>query len=54
MGSGKTCPHDQESRLFLSGTKVREMLEAGEKPPHEFTREEVADILIDAYAKEND
>ena len=54
MGSGKTCPHDQESRLFLSGTKVREMLEAGEKPPHEFTREEVADILIDAYAKETD
>jgi sulfate adenylyltransferase len=54
MGSGKTCPHDQESRLFLSGTKVREMLENGEKPPHEFTREEVADILIDAYSKEND
>jgi sulfate adenylyltransferase len=54
MGSGKTCPHDQESRLFLSGTKVREMLEAGEKPPHEFTREEVADILIDAYAKETE
>jgi sulfate adenylyltransferase len=54
MGSGKTCPHDQESRLFLSGTKVREMLANGEKPPHEFTREEVADILIDAYAKETD
>jgi len=54
MGSGKTCPHEAESRLFLSGTKVREMLEAGEKPPHEFTREEVADILIDAYRKEAD
>jgi sulfate adenylyltransferase len=54
MGSGKTCPHEQESRLFLSGTKVREMLENGEKPPHEFTREEVADILIDAYAKETE
>ncbi len=54
MGSGKTCPHEAESRLFLSGTKVREMLEAGEKPPHEFTRDEVAEILIDAYAKEND
>jgi sulfate adenylyltransferase len=52
MGSNKTCPHPQESRLFLSGTKVREMLEAGESPPHEFTREEVAKILIDAYKEE--
>jgi ATP sulfurylase len=25
------------------------MLEAGEKPPHEFSRDEVAEILIDAY-----
>jgi ATP sulfurylase len=33
---------------------VREMLAQGETPPHEFTREEVAEILIEAYRKEGD
>ncbi len=46
MVSNKTFPNIEGDRIFLSGTKVREMLVAGERPPIEFTRAEVADILI--------
>ncbi|MEN3332869.1 MAG: sulfate adenylyltransferase [Blastocatellia bacterium] len=51
MASNKTCPHDSAEHVTLSGTKVRELLAAGTPPPREFSRPEVAQILIAAMRK---
>lgn len=53
MASFKTCPHTNDDRLLLSGTKVREMLRAGQAPPPEFTRPELAEILVRAMRESN-
>lgn len=46
------CSHAQKEHLHLSGTKVRDMLKNGIRPPAEFSRKEVIDILMD-WAKGN-
>jgi sulfate adenylyltransferase len=46
MATAKTSPSNPEERIHLSGTKVREMLKNGKTPPPEFSRPEVAEILV--------
>jgi sulfate adenylyltransferase len=45
----RDCPHSNEDYLMLSGTKVRELLAGGEALPPEFSRPEVAKILMEYY-----
>ncbi len=45
--------HSKEDFVLLSGTKVREMLGQGMAPPPEFSRPEVADILMEYYQSIN-
>jgi len=52
--SAKTCPHGKDDWVFLSGTQVREMLARGEMLPEEFTRPEVARVLLEGVKQQND
>jgi len=50
MASMKTCPHDAEDRLLLSGTKLRKALSENAEVPDNFSRPEVLEILREYYA----
>ena len=53
MATGKTCPHDADDRLAISGTRLREMFASGETIPAEFSRPEVVDVLREYYDGEH-
>jgi sulfate adenylyltransferase len=50
MASERTCPHDQNDRLLLSGTKLRQALSDGAEIPVEFSRPEVLQVLRKYYS----
>jgi sulfate adenylyltransferase len=50
MASSRTCPHDAQHRLLLSGTKLRKMLSEDQPVPPNFSRPEVLTILRAYYA----
>ena len=52
MASTRTCPHPKELHQALSGTAVRKLLDEGADLPAEFTRPEVARVLLDATREE--
>ncbi len=51
LATARTCPHPPERHLSLSGSAVRKLLASGQVPPPEFSRPEVARVLIEAYAQ---
>ena len=54
MASMKTCPHEQEDRLLISGTKLRYLLSENKEVPENFSRPEVLKILQKYYAEIKD
>jgi len=46
IANPKTCPHTKEDRVYFSGTRIRNMILKGEKPPSLMMRPEVADVIL--------
>jgi sulfate adenylyltransferase len=45
MASLRTCPHEKDDRVLLSGTMLRKMLSEGQALPDHFGRDEVVEIV---------
>jgi sulfate adenylyltransferase len=45
IASDRTCPHPDDKHIPFSGTKIREMIKAGEPPPRQIMRPEVFEVL---------
>jgi sulfate adenylyltransferase len=54
MASMKTCPHEGDDRILLSGTKLRKALSEGEEVSDKFSRPEVLTILREYYGSIKD
>ena len=46
MVNEKICPHPEEYRVRISGTKLRKMILSGQKPPEYMMRPEVAEVVL--------
>ena len=46
MVNEKICPHSDQDRLYISGTRIREVLSRGERPPEYMMRPEVAEAIL--------
>lgn len=53
MATARTCPHGEEDRLNISGTRLREMFANNEEIPKEFSRAEVLEVLRAYYGNTN-
>jgi sulfate adenylyltransferase len=50
IATARTCPHDPQHHISISGTRLRHMLSSGLEVPPEFSRPEVVEILREYYA----
>lgn len=53
MASIKTCPHSNIDPVILSGTQVRKIFRSGQTLPSEFTRPEMAEMLMKGMKRGN-